>query len=125
MADTHNESDHGGHQTHSYKQYFVIWCWLLVMTLTALGIGYAPLPEGIRGFLLVCVTLAKIILIAAFFMHLKTERLNLVMITFSPLILSIILFFITFGESVGSSTHIIQTHGINPPPAVMHVEEKK
>ena len=105
MTDAHSE----GHAP-SYKKYFTTWCWLLVMTLTALGIGYAPIPEGPRGFLLVCVTLAKIYLIASIFMHLNTERLNLVMLTFTPLVLSIILFFITFGESVGSSTHIIMTH---------------
>jgi len=105
MTDAHNEA-----HPHGYKQYFVTWCWLLVMTLLALGVGYAPIPEGFRGFLLVCITLAKIVLIASIFMHLKTERLNLVMITFSPLVLALILFFITFGESAGSATHTIVTH---------------
>jgi caa(3)-type oxidase subunit IV len=105
MTDAHNEAHPTG-----YKQYFVTWCWLLVMTLLALGIGYAPIPEGLRGFLLVCITLAKIVLIASIFMHLRTEKLNLVMLTFSPLVLALILFFITFGESAGSSTHIIVTH---------------
>ena len=36
---------------HGYKQYFVTWCWLLAMTLTALVIGYfrfSWLPEGAR-----------------------------------------------------------------------------
>ena len=80
------------------------------MTLLALGIGYAPFPEGLRGFLLVCITLAKIVLIASIFMHLKFEKMNLVLLTFSPLVLALILFFITFGESVGSSTHVIITH---------------
>jgi cytochrome c oxidase subunit IV len=121
--DSHN-ADHAGHQPHSYKKYFVTWCWLLGMTLLALGIGYMPIAEGFRGFLLVCVTLAKIFLIASIFMHLNTERLNLVMLTFTPLILSIILFFITFGESAGSSTHVIVTHGSNPPAAV-HAEPHK
>ena len=107
MSDAHNEA-HA--QPHSYKQYLVIWGWLLILTLTALGVGYAPIPEGFRGFLLVCLTLAKIVLIASIFMHLKFERLNLVMLTFIPLVLALILFFITFGESAGSSTHIIITH---------------
>src|SRR3954465_15063707 len=95
---------------HSNRQYFVTWCWLLVMTLLALGLGYAPVPEGLKAFLLVCVTLAKIVLIASIFMHLKFEKMNLVMLTFSPLVLALILFFITFGESGGSSTHILMTH---------------
>ena len=95
---------------HGNRQYFVTWCWLLVMTLLALGMGYAPVPEGLKAFLLVCITLAKIVLIASIFMHLKFEKMNLVMMTFSPLVLALILFFITFGESGGSSTHILMTH---------------
>jgi caa(3)-type oxidase subunit IV len=95
---------------HGNKQYFTTWCWLLVMTLLALGLGYAPVPEGLKAFLLVCITLAKIVLIASIFMHLRFEKMNLVMLTFSPLVLALILFFITFGESGGSSTHILITH---------------
>jgi|SRR5580700_9200951 caa(3)-type oxidase subunit IV len=98
------------HPIGGHKQYFTTWCWLLVMTLLALGMGYAPVPEGIRGALLVCITLAKIFLIASIFMHLKFERMNLVMLTFTPLVLAIILFFVTYGESLGSSTHFIVNH---------------
>src|SRR2546423_1007452 len=100
MADAHGEAHPTG-----YRQYFITWCWLLAMTLLALGVGYAPVPEGLRGFLLVCITLAKIVLIASIFMHLRTEKLNLVLLTFTPLVLALILFFITFNESAGSSTH--------------------
>src|SRR6185436_3456714 len=103
-AHTHDVAAHGN------RQYFTTWCWLLVMTLLALGMGYAPVPEGLKAFLLVCITLAKIVLIASIFMHLKFEKMNLVMLTFSPLVLALILFFITFGESGGSSTHILMTH---------------
>jgi cytochrome c oxidase subunit IV len=56
------------------------------------------------------ITLAKIFLIASIFMHLRFEKMNLVLMTFSPLVLALILFFITFGESGGSSTHILMTH---------------
>lgn len=101
---------HGAEHATSYKQYFMTWCWLLVMTLLALGLGYAPIPETVKAILLVGVTLAKIVLIASIFMHLKFEKMNLVMLTFSPLVLSLILFFITYGEAGGSATHIIMTH---------------
>src|SRR5687768_9668224 len=90
-----------------YKKYFMTWVWLLVMTLLALGLGYAPLPEGLKAFLLVTITLAKIVLIASIFMHLQFEKMNLVMLTFSPLILAIILFAFTWGEVSGSATHVI------------------
>jgi caa(3)-type oxidase subunit IV len=106
----HTHADAHAHPTGN-RQYFVTWGWLLVMTMLALGLGYAPVPEGLKALLLVGVTLAKIVLIASIFMHLRFEKLNLVLLTFSPLVLALILFFITFGESGGSSTHIIQTHG--------------
>ncbi len=93
-----------------YRQYAQTWGWLLVLTLLALGLGYAPVPEGLKALLLVGITLFKIFLIASIFMHLRFEKMNLVLLTFTPLVLALILFFITFGESGGSSTHILMTH---------------
>ena len=89
-----------------YKQYFMTWFWLLVMTLMALGDRLLSLPAGgIKALLLVGITLAKIFLIGSIFMHLKFEKMNLVMLTFSPLLLSIILFFFTFGETMTGRSH--------------------
>jgi len=93
------------------KQYFTTWCWLLLMTLFALAIGYVPMPEGVKAVLLVGVTLAKIGLIGRIFMHLKFEKMNLVMLTFSPLVISMILFFMTRGETrMHDPTHVIVSH---------------
>jgi len=99
-----------GHDAHaiSYKTYFMTWVWLLVLTALALGIGYAPINETLKAFLLVGTTLAKILVIAAVFMHLRYERLNLILITFAPLVLAIIMFAFTFPETLGTSTHVIQ-----------------
>jgi len=98
---------------HGYKQYVITWVWLLVMTLLALGIGYTQsMPHALKALLLVGTTLAKIGLIGAIFMHLKFERMNLVMLTFSPLVLAIILFFFTFGETGRNDpTHVIMVRG--------------
>jgi cytochrome c oxidase subunit IV len=97
------------HDAHAlpYRTYFMTWFWLLVMTMLALGLGYAPIAERLKAFLLVGTTLAKILLIAAVFMHLRYEKINLVMITIVPLILSIILFSFTFPETLGSSSHTL------------------
>jgi cytochrome c oxidase subunit 4 len=105
------------HLPHGYKQYVMIWVWLLVMTLLALGVGYTSIPHGLKALLLVCITLAKIGLIGAFFMHLKFERMNLVMLTFSPLVLSIILFFFTYGETRYDPTHKLIIRGANSAQA--------
>jgi cytochrome c oxidase subunit IV len=92
----------------SYRTYLWTWFWLLVLSLLALGLGYAPINERLKAALLVCTTLAKILVIAAIFMHLRYERVNLILITFSPLILAIILFSFTFPETLGNPTHLIR-----------------
>lgn len=102
-------SDHEEHSI-NYKLYIVTWIWLLVLSATALGLGYAPINERLKAFLLVCTTLAKILVIAAIFMHLRWERINLVLLTFVPLILAIIMFSFTFPETLGTVTHLIQVH---------------
>ena len=98
------------HEQHgiSYKLYFITWVWLLVLTALALGLGYAPINERLKAILLVCTTLAKILVIAAIFMHLRYERINLILITFAPLVLAVILFSFTFPETLGTATHLIR-----------------
>lgn len=94
---------------HSYKPYFVIWGWLLVMTILALLAGEL-IPTGtFKALVLVGTTLAKVVLIAAFFMHLRTERLNLIMITFIPIFLALIMFFfmsLDMGETATHTLHL-------------------
>jgi cytochrome c oxidase subunit 4 len=99
--------DHDPHALH-YKSYLMTWFWLLVLTALALGVGYTRINETLKAFLLVGTTLAKILVIAAVFMHLRYERVNLILITFAPLVLAIIMFAFTFPETLGSSTHLIQ-----------------
>jgi cytochrome c oxidase subunit IV len=101
MAEEHEHSI-------TYKTYLWTWFWLLVLSLLALGLGYAPLNERLKALLLVCTTLAKILVIAAIFMHLRYERLNLILITFAPLVLAVILFAFTFPETLGNATHLIR-----------------
>lgn len=100
------------HANHN-RQYFTTWCWLLFMTLLALGLGYVDAIHGpIKTTLLIGITLAKIFLIGSIFMHLKTEKVNVIMMTFSPLVLSIILFAFTFGETRKDPTHELKN--VNP-----------
>jgi caa(3)-type oxidase subunit IV len=98
------------HEQHavSYRLYFKTWLWLLVLTAAALGLGYAPINERLKAFLLICTTLAKILVIASIFMHLRYERINLILLTFVPLILAVILFSFTFPETLGNATHVLR-----------------
>ena len=98
------------HDQHSinYRTYLLTWFWLLVLTALALGVGYTNINETLKAFLLVGTTLAKILVIAAVFMHLRYERINLILITFAPLVLAVILFSFTFPETLGTATHLIR-----------------
>lgn len=91
---------------HSYKPYFVIWGWLLGMTLLALVAGEFMTTGALKALVLVGTTLAKVILIAAFFMHLRTERLNLIMITFIPILLALIMFSFMSLDMRETATHV-------------------
>jgi len=102
MADEHDQ------HSITYKTYLMTWFWLLVLTALALGVGYTNINEKLKAFLLVCTTLAKILVIAAIFMHLRYERINLILITFTPLVLAVILFSFTFPETLGNATHLIR-----------------
>jgi len=101
-------AEHHDQHSISYKTYVMTWLWLLVLTALALGLGYTNINEKLKAFLLVCTTLAKILVIAAMFMHLRYERINLILITFAPLILAVILFSFTFPETLGNATHLIR-----------------
>src|SRR6266850_6659695 len=101
-------AEHHDQHSISYKTYFITWVWLLVLTALALGLGYTDINEKLKAFLLICTTLAKILVIAAVFMHLRYERINLILITLAPLILAIIFFSFTFPETMGSASHVIQ-----------------
>ena len=116
MANQAEDHRAGGHHT----PYFVIWIALLAMTLVALGAGYFPMPESIKAIVLVSVTLAKIAVIAIYFMHLKTEKRDLWILTFSPLILAVIMFAFTYGEVNGSDTHVLMVRPAHKAAPAVH-----
>jgi len=99
MSDSHS---HVG-----YKVYYWTWGWLGVLTIIALIIGEVEMPRMIKAGLLVITSLAKIGLIAAIFMHLRFERMNLIMITIIPLILAVIMFFMVTPDTINTASRIL------------------
>lgn len=63
----------------SYRRYWTIWGVLLVLTLTMLVVDQVSLPRGLFVIIIVGAMLTKALLIAAYFMHLKFERVALAM----------------------------------------------
>jgi cytochrome c oxidase subunit 4 len=93
---------------HGYGIYIKTWLLLLGMTLLALGVGYLDnMPGALKALLLVGITLAKVGIIGAFFMHLRSEKLDLVLITFCPIVLALILFFFIVPDAGDSATRML------------------
>jgi cytochrome c oxidase subunit IV len=63
----------------NYKVYWVTWLALLALTLMMIFVGGASMPRTIMVSLLLLAMLVKATLICAYFMHLRSERLALVL----------------------------------------------
>jgi cytochrome c oxidase subunit 4 len=86
----HSEARHDG--TPWYRTYIVVWVWLLVITVIEIAAVQVGLARLLLIGVLMSLSLLKAALIAGYFMHLRYERLNLVLLVLIPLILAVILF---------------------------------
>ncbi len=64
----------------SYRTYGTTWVILLGLTLVMLGLGRLSLPQALLAGLLLVGMLGKASLIGAYFMHLRFEKLSLVLV---------------------------------------------
>lgn len=69
------ETEHGV----NYRVYWLIWLFLLMLTLIMIGLDFLSIPRAVLILLLILVMLTKASLIGAYFMHLRFERLGLVL----------------------------------------------
>ena len=81
---------HGGGRW--YQTYVVVWAWLLGFTIIEVGAVGLRLDRALLVTLLLVLSLMKAVLIVAYFMHLRYERLNLIYLVLTPLILILVLF---------------------------------
>jgi cytochrome c oxidase subunit 4 len=66
-----------GHQVGSPKLFFMVWVMLTGLTGIEVFLGYVEPPPTLMLTLLVILSLIKVGLIVAYFMHLKYERLSM------------------------------------------------
>ena len=90
MADGHVEHKE---EAHPEPNYMWIWFWLLVLTVLEVVAVYLSIPRVVFVVSLVVMALLKAALVAAYFMHLKFEKLTFILIALTPLILGVILLF--------------------------------
>lgn len=77
---------------HEEPNYMKIFWVLLALTLVEVGITYLPIAKFFLVTALILMALAKAFLVAWYFMHLRSERWTLIVVTVIPLLLAVDLF---------------------------------
>jgi cytochrome c oxidase subunit 4 len=111
----HSEDHFAG----SNKLFVSIWVWLVVLTLVEILLAYKTMPLQLMLTVLLGLSIIKAALIMAYFMHLKFERLSLILTLVPMLVVCICLFFVFFPDSFRSSGlryKFQESAPVAPPP---------
>ena len=81
--------------SHDHKEpnYMGVFYALTILTALEIGVTFLPIGKLAIGILLVGTALAKAILVAMYFMHLKFEKQTIGIIALTPLVLCTLLIF--------------------------------
>ena len=112
-------SEHAHVEEHfagSNKLFVSIWVWLLILTLIEIFLAYRPMPIHFMLIILLGLSIIKAALIMAYFMHLKFERLSLIITLVPALVICICLLFVFFPDSFRSKNLRYQFKEQPPPP---------
>jgi cytochrome c oxidase subunit 4 len=99
------------------KFFLSILGWLLGLTLVEVLLAYFEVPLHIMLTILIGLSVIKAALIVAYFMHLRFERLSLVLTLIPMLVICICLFFVFFPDSFRSSNLRYRFAETVPAPA--------
>ena len=91
------------HFAGSNRLFISVWVWLLVITGIEVFLGYIHLPVLYMLTILMGLSIIKAALIVAYFMHLRFERLNLILTIVPALVICICLLMAFFPDSFRSS----------------------
>lgn len=91
------------HFAGSNKLFISIWVWLVVLTLIEILLAYRPMAIHFMLTILLGLSIIKAALIVAYFMHLKFERLSLILTVVPMLVVCICLLLVFFPDSFRSA----------------------
>ncbi len=104
------------HFAGSNKLFISIWVWLVVLTLIEIFLAYRPMPIHFMLTILLGLSIIKAALIVAYFMHLKFERLSLILTIVPMLVVCICLIFVFFFPDSFRSSDLRYKFKETPPP---------
>ena len=108
------------HDAGTTKLFVSVWVWLLALTAVEVFLGYVHFDLKMKLVILLGLSIIKAALIMAYFMHLRFERLSLILTLVPAMVICICLLFIFFPDSFRSSSLRYkynshdQTTGVNP-----------
>ena len=114
-AHAHAEEHFAG----SNKLFISIWVVLVALTLIEILLAYIELPITLMLIVLLGLSIIKAALIVAYFMHLKFERLSLILTIVPMLVICILLLFVFFPDSfrsAGLRYQFKEQQPVAPPP---------
>jgi cytochrome c oxidase subunit IV len=84
---------------HDEPNYMLIFYWLAALTALEVGVTYMGLPKMLMIAILVGLAVAKAVMVAMYFMHLKFERRTLGLIALTPPLLLVLFVCITYPDT--------------------------
>jgi cytochrome c oxidase subunit IV len=104
------------HFAGSNKLFISVWVWLLALTGIEVYLGYIHLPVIYMLVILMGASIVKAALIVAYFMHLRFERLNLVLTIVPALVICICLMLLVFFPDSFRARELRYQGPIQPAP---------
>ena|SRR5690349_14563950 len=98
-AHAHAEPEQEIHFAGSNRLFLSVWLWLLLLTGFEVFLGYIHLPVIYMLVILMGASIVKAALIVAYFMHLRFERLNLILTIVPAVVIAICLLLVFFPDS--------------------------
>ena len=98
-AQAHAEPVEEVHFAGSNRLFLSVWLWLLALTGFEVFLGYIRLSVVLMLVILMGASIIKAALIVAYFMHLRFERLNLILTIVPAVVIAICLLLVFFPDS--------------------------
>ena len=118
-AEGPSEHAAGDHEEHggSNRQNIMVWGGLLALTALEVFLAYIQINPVIMLIILMGASIIKAALIVAYFMHLKFERLSLILTIVPTIVVLLCLFAILFPDS-------FRLHKMRPAETIQQVEHE-
>ncbi len=85
-----------GGRTH--PNYVAVWFWLVGLMIASVAVSSLPFSKSVTVFVIFAIAGVKAVLVALYYMHLKSERLLICSLAIVPLVLFFILTAVLFPD---------------------------